>query len=50
MFGTKIMMAAQLGAEGGKATTIVKAAAARRNGAKGGRPRKQASLLCGRKP
>lgn len=42
MFGTKRWMAAQLGAAGGRATTPAKAAAARQNGAKGGRPRKQA--------
>jgi len=42
MFGTKRWMAAQLGATGGRATTPAKAAAARQNGAKGGRPRKQA--------
>ena len=42
VFGTKRWMAAQLGAAGGRATTTAKAAAARQNGAKGGRPRKQA--------
>lgn len=42
VFGTKRWMAAQLGAAGGKATTPAKAAAARQNGAKGGRPRKHA--------
>lgn len=42
VFGTKRWMAAQLGAAGGRATSIAKAAAARQNGAKGGRPRKQA--------
>lgn len=42
VFGTKRWMAAQLGAAGGRATTAAKAAAARQNGAKGGRPRKQA--------
>ncbi len=41
-FGTKRWMAAQLGAAGGRAKTAAKAAAARQNGAKGGRPRKQA--------
>jgi hypothetical protein len=35
-------MAAQLGAAGGSATSPAKSAAARANGAKGGRPRKQA--------
>ena len=42
VFGTKRWMAAQLGAAGGRATTAAKAAAARQNGTKGGRPRKQA--------
>ncbi|TNH37776.1 DUF2442 domain-containing protein [Paracoccus haeundaensis] len=42
IFGTKRWMAAQLGAAGGRVTTPAKAAAARQNGAKGGRPRKQA--------
>lgn len=42
VFGTRSWMAAQLGAAGGKASTKTKAAAARANGAKGGRPRKQA--------
>lgn len=42
VFGTKGWMAAQLGAAGGSATSPAKAAAARANGAKGGRPRKQA--------
>lgn len=41
VFGTKSWMAAQLGATGGKATSAAKKAAARANGAKGGRPRKQ---------
>lgn len=35
-------MVAQLGAAGGKVSTAAKAAAARENGRKGGRPRKQA--------
>lgn len=42
IFGTKRWIAAQLGAAGGRVTTPAKAAAARQNGAKGGRPRKQA--------
>lgn len=42
IFGTKRWMAAQLGASGGRASTAVKAAAARANGAKGGRPKKKA--------
>jgi hypothetical protein len=36
-------MAAQLGREGGATTSKAKAAAARRNGRLGGRPRKQAA-------
>ena len=42
IFGSKRWMAAHLGAEGGKARTSSKAAAARENGRKGGRPRKVA--------
>jgi hypothetical protein len=38
--GSKRWMAAQLGAAGGKARTPAKAAAARNNGQRGGRPRK----------
>jgi hypothetical protein len=41
-FGSKAWMAAQLGAAGGKARSPAKAAAARANGARGGRPRKTA--------
>ena len=41
-FGSRRWMAAQLGAQGGRASTPAKAAAARSNGAKGGRPKKQA--------
>jgi hypothetical protein len=41
VFGSKSWMARQLGAEGGKARTVAKAAAARANGQKGGRPRKR---------
>ncbi|RXV59161.1 DUF2442 domain-containing protein [Roseovarius sp. A46] len=41
IYGTKRWMAAQLGAAGGSATSPAKAAAARANGAKGGRPRKR---------
>lgn len=40
VFGSKRWMAAQLGAAGGKARSRAKAAAARANGRKGGRPRK----------
>ena len=43
VFGTKAWMARELGAEGGRARTPAKIAAARRNGQKGGRPRKSAS-------
>lgn len=43
VYGTKRWMAAQLGAAGGRATSPAKAAAARANGAKGGRPRKRSS-------
>jgi hypothetical protein len=42
IFGSKRWMATQLGAEGGRVSTPAKAAAARENGRKGGRPRKQA--------
>lgn len=42
VFGTRRWMAALLGAAGGKASTKAKAAAARANGAKGGRPGKHA--------
>lgn len=41
-FGSRQWMAAQLGAQGGRSSTPAKATAARANGAKGGRPRKQA--------
>ena len=40
IYGTKRWMAAQLGASGGSARSPAKSAAARANGAKGGRPRK----------
>ena len=43
VFGSKNWMARQLGATGGRARSDVKVAAARENGRKGGRPRKQAS-------
>ena len=43
MLGSKQWMARQLGAEGGRARTASKAAAARRNGRRGGRPRKIAA-------
>ena len=42
VFGSKRWMAAELGAAGGKARSRAKAAAARQNGRKGGRPRKAA--------
>jgi Protein of unknown function (DUF2442) len=41
VFGSRRWMAAQLGAQGGRSSTPAKAAAARANGAKGGRPRKK---------
>lgn len=40
VFGSKRWMAAKLGAEGGRARSSAKAAAARENGRKGGRPRR----------
>ncbi len=40
VFGSRAWMAAQLGAEGGKAASAKKAAAARKNGRLGGRPKK----------
>ena len=43
VFGSKKWAAARLGAVGGRARTKVKAAASRRNGKLGGRPRKTAS-------
>jgi Protein of unknown function (DUF2442) len=43
VFGSKAWMAAQLGAAGGWARSRAKAAAARRNGKRGGRPRKAAA-------
>jgi hypothetical protein len=42
IFGSKSWMARELGAQGGRARSAVKAAAARANGHKGGRPRKTA--------
>ena len=45
VFGSKRWMAAQLGAAGGKARSRTKAAAARENGRKGGRPRRAAGGL-----
>jgi hypothetical protein len=43
IFGSKTWMAAQLGASGGRARSAAKAAAARANGKRGGRPRKAAA-------
>jgi hypothetical protein len=43
VFGSKRWIAAQLGAIGGKVRSRAKAAAARKNGRKGGRPRKVAN-------
>lgn len=43
LFGTKAYMDRQRAARAGAATSVAKAAAARRNGAKGGRPRKAAT-------
>lgn len=43
VFGSRRWMAAQLGATGGKVTSKAKAAAARANGRKGGRPPRSAS-------
>ena len=43
IFGTKSWMA-ELGRKGGQATSSAKSAAARKNGKKGGRPRKDSSL------
>jgi hypothetical protein len=42
MFGSRQWMAAELGAAGGRARSRAKAAAARDNGKRGGRPRKHA--------
>jgi hypothetical protein len=43
VFGTKSWIARQLGAAGGQVSSPAKAAAARKNGRKGGRPRKTAN-------
>jgi Protein of unknown function (DUF2442) len=43
LFGTKVYMDRQRAARAGAARSVAKAAAARRNGAKGGRPRKSAT-------
>ena len=45
VLGSKRWMAAQLGEAGGKARSGAKAAAARENGRKGGRPRKAAGVV-----
>ncbi|MEO8713716.1 MAG: DUF2442 domain-containing protein [Acetobacteraceae bacterium] len=42
VLGSKRWMAAQLGAAGGRTRSVVKAAASRENGKRGGRPRKAA--------
>jgi hypothetical protein len=42
VFGSERWMAARLGARGGKARTAAKAAASRKNGRRGGRPRTSA--------
>jgi hypothetical protein len=44
LFGTKAWMDRERAAKAGAATSPKKAAAARRNGAKGGRPRKRAAV------
>lgn len=44
VFGTRSWMASILGAEGGRATSPAKAAAARANGRKGGRPAKRTRI------
>lgn len=43
VFGSRSWMAAEMGAAGGKARSPAKAAAARTNGRKGGRPRRSGS-------
>lgn len=43
VFGSKAWMARELGASGGRARSPAKIAASRRNGQKGGRPRKSAT-------
>jgi hypothetical protein len=43
LLGSKSWMAARLGGQGGRAKSEEKAAAARRNGRKGGRPRRSAA-------
>jgi hypothetical protein len=40
LFGSRAWMAAEMGAAGGRVSSAAKAAAARKNGAKGGRPRR----------
>ncbi|MBR0560697.1 DUF2442 domain-containing protein [Neokomagataea anthophila] len=42
VYGSKNWMASHMGRSGGASTSVAKAEAARRNGAKGGRPRKVA--------
>ena len=43
VFGSKAWMARELGAQGGRSRTPAKIAASRKNGQKGGRPKKAAS-------
>lgn len=43
VFGSQSWMASQLGAKGGRSNSAAKAAAARVNGSKGGRPRKHSA-------
>jgi hypothetical protein len=50
VFGSRAWMAARLGAEGGKATSEAKAAAARANGRLGGRPAKRAAARKAKRP
>jgi hypothetical protein len=49
VFGSRNWMAARLGAEGGKATSDAKAAAARENGKRGGRPKRAKARKAGTK-
>lgn len=49
VFGSRAWMAARLGAEGGKATSEAKVAAARENGKRGGRPKRARKAKLARK-